>query len=210
MPKNARAEALVMDIDGTLTPPREEMKREMADALSNLCVPFFVAAGSDLPLVKSQFFDPLRKFKFRGRIEAFLNNGASHYRCDYGRGYSISAIKKFDIRKHLGSHHYAALINVLKDTLRTKEHQLPPSIKIAGEQIIDRGSMVNFAPIGRPSHAKLTRIDLENRKNFVVFDRAHNFRADVIKHLESSLSDLIKEKNLKILYGGQTDRKSVV
>jgi hydroxymethylpyrimidine pyrophosphatase-like HAD family hydrolase len=210
MPRNPRAEALVMDIDGTLTPPREEMKREMADALANLRVPFFVAAGSDLPLVKSQFFDPLKKFRFHGRIEAFLNNGAAQYRCDYSSGYSISMIKKFDIRKHLGNRHYADLVNVLKETLHKKEFKLPASVKVTGEQIIDRGSMVNFAPFGRPVRARLTAGDLANRKNFVAFDRARHYRALVMAFLQSELSGMIREKNLKIMYGGQTSFDIVI
>jgi phosphomannomutase len=204
MTKNDFNEALVIDIDGTLTPPREPLRREMADALSKLRVPFFVAAGSDLPLLRGQFFNPLKKFKFRGRIEAFLNNGASQYMFDYSKGFSISVIKKFNLRKHLGERHYAYLKDVLKDILRKKEYRLPESIKIIGEHFIDRGSMINFAPFGRPAHAKLTRVDLLNRENFTEFDESHHYRDAVIKYLEIELSDMIKEKNLKILYGGQT------
>jgi phosphomannomutase len=204
MARDKYAEALVIDIDGTLTPPREHLRKEMADALSNLRIPFFVAAGSDLPLLKNQFFDPLKKFKFQGRIEAFLNNGASEYRCDYSKGYTISLIKKFDIREHLGSSHYSALIMVLKETLEKKEYKLHKPIKIIGKQIIDRGSMINFAPIGRPARAKLTGADHENREEFKKFDQMKHYRKNMIKYLKSKLADIIKEKNLKILYGGKT------
>jgi phosphomannomutase len=204
MPKNTHAEALVMDIDGTLTPPREQLKKEMADALSKLRVPFFVAAGSDLPLVKDQFFDPLQKFHYRGSIEAFLSNGASHYRCNYSQGYSITVVKEFNIEKHLGVRRYKTFLSVLKDTLNEKRFRLPRSIKVSGKRIIERGPMVNLAPIGRPHYANLTNADLKNRKKFVDFDRAHHYRSSIIAHLETELEDIVKEKNLKILYGGQT------
>jgi phosphomannomutase len=210
MPKNIRAQALVMDIDGTLTPPRELLKKEMADALSKLSVPFYLAAGSDLPLVKSQFLDPLEKFGFRGRIEAFLNNGAAEYRCDYARAYSISMVKKFDIRKHLGNRYYAELVSVLTETLHKKEFTLPSTVKVSGEQIIDRGSMVNFAPFGRPVRTRLTAGDLANRKRFVAFDRARGYRAGVMTFLQSELSGMIREKGLRIMYGGQTSFDIVI
>jgi hydroxymethylpyrimidine pyrophosphatase-like HAD family hydrolase len=210
MSKHTPAEALVMDIDGTLTPPRERMRREMADALSNLTVDFFLAAGSDLPLVKDQFFDQLEKFKYTGAIEAFLNNGTAQYRCDYSKGYSINAMRTFDIKKHLGAKDYSRVLLVLKNALKKKEFALPASIKVTGEQIIERGSMVNFAPIGRPGRVQLTKTDLSNRGNFVDFDRAKNYRAGVLKYLETELADLTKVKKLKFMFGGQTSFDIVI
>jgi phosphomannomutase len=210
MRQNNAAEALVMDIDGTLTPPRQPMHKEMADALARLRPAFFLAAGSDLPLVKNQFFDPLKKFKFRGSVEAFINNGASQYHCDYSQGYSISLLRKFDIKKHIGTRNYSKLLQVLKDTLQKKEFALPASIKVTGKQIIERGSMVNFAPIGRPTHVNLTKTDLLNRKNFVDFDRKRNYRGEILNHLDTQLADIIEEKKLKFMFGGQTSFDIVV
>jgi len=199
-----------MDIDGTLTPPREPMHKEMADALAQLKPAFFLAAGSDLPLVKNQFFDPLNTFKFKGSVEAFINNGASHFHCDYAKGYSIKAVKKFDIKKHLGARQYSRLLTVLSETLRNKKFALPASIKIAGKQIIERGSMVNFAPIGRPVNVALTKADLDGRKKFVEFDTRTQYRIAVMNHLKFELADLSRDKNLSFMYGGQTSFDIVI
>ena len=87
---------------------------------------------------------------------------------------------------------------------------MPASIKVTGEQIIERGSMVNFAPIGRPGRVQLTKTDLSNRGNFVDFDRAKNYRAGVLKYLETELADLTKVKKLKFMFGGQTSFDIVI
>ena len=93
--------AIIMDIDNTLTPPRQPIREEMVRLLSCLSVPFHVAAGSHMELLKSQFFDPLYHFGFRGSFEAFVSNGAVHYHCDYARETSLRLISAFNIRDHL-------------------------------------------------------------------------------------------------------------
>jgi hydroxymethylpyrimidine pyrophosphatase-like HAD family hydrolase len=186
------------------------MKKEMAEALSRLNVDFFLAAGSDLPLVKDQFFDQLKIFNYTGVFEAFLNNGASQFHCDYSKGYSIKPLRKFDIQKRLGAKNYSRLLGVLRDILHDKDFALPRSVKVTGAQIIERGSMVNFAPSGRPVNIKLTKPDLLNRKNFVEFDRSYGYRAAVLKHLKTELSDLMEDKDLKFLFGGQTSFDIVI
>src|SRR5512133_2706514 len=97
--------ALLMDIDGTLTPPREPLRSEMAQTLARLRVPFHVAAGSDLPLIEPQFFRPLWDFGVRRDFEAFINNGALHCRCPYSQRYAVDIVEGFDFQNHLGSEH---------------------------------------------------------------------------------------------------------
>ena len=194
--------ALLFDIDNTLTPPREPLLPEMAEVLNHLSAPFHVAAGSDLPLVKDQFLEPLFKFGFRGRFDAFLSNGAIHYRCDYTETMSVKVVSEFNIRRYLGEDDYAFLIAVLKQTLEDLEFQLPPNLKVLGERIIDRGSMINFAPIGRITQE--THRSLANRKAFVQFDSASGYRQRLLNHLKKGLANLIEKRELTITLGGQT------
>jgi hydroxymethylpyrimidine pyrophosphatase-like HAD family hydrolase len=194
--------ALLFDIDNTLTPPREPLLPEMAEVLNHLSAPFHVAAGSDLPLVKDQFLEPLFKFGFRGRFDAFLSNGAIHYRCDYTETMSVQVVSEFNIGRHLGEDDYAFLIAVLKQTLEDPEFRLPTSLKVLGERIIDRGSMINFAPIGRITQE--TPESLANRKAFVQFDSASGYRQRLLNHLKKGLANLIEKRELRITLGGQT------
>jgi phosphomannomutase len=194
--------ALLLDIDNTLTPPRQELTRKMVEVLKGLCVPFHVAAGSDIGLLQEQFFAPLYKFGFRGRFDAFLSNGAIHYRCDYSEGISIELVSAFNIREYLGESDYRFMIDVLKETLELPRFRPLPPLRIVGERIIDRGAMINFCPVGRVNQESAE--SLRNRNNFVEFDRKQGYRQEVIAHLKRELSPLINNRQLTISLGGQT------
>jgi hypothetical protein len=75
-------------------------------------------------------------------------------------------------------------------------------LKVAGERIVYRGSMVNCSPIGRA----LQELDeaQRNRAMFVEFDRAHQYRERVMAYLKSRLARLMEERDLTITLGGQT------
>ena len=194
--------AVLLDIDNTLTPPRQELTGQMAEVLKGLCVPFHVAAGSDIGLLQEQFFGPLYKFGFRGRFDAFLTNGAIHYRCDYSEGLSIELVSEFNIRKYLDDSDYWFMVDVLKKTLDLPRFKPLPPLRIMGKRIIDRGAMINFCPIGRLHQESAD--SLRNRNNFVEFDRRHGYRQEVIAHLKHELSPLINNRQLTITLGGQT------
>ncbi|HWO13709.1 MAG TPA: hypothetical protein VNN80_29605, partial [Polyangiaceae bacterium] len=89
--------ALVFDIDNTLTPPREALDRDMAERLGALGPPFALAAGSDLALLMSQFFEPLHAYGYRGEFDAFICNGASRYRCRSGADLSVTPVDEFSM-----------------------------------------------------------------------------------------------------------------
>ena len=194
--------AALFDIDNTLTPPREPLQAEMVTILSRLRVPFHVAAGSDLPLIKDQFLEPLLRFGFRGQFEAFLSNGAIHYRCDYSETMSIQVVSAFNIREYLGEDDYEFLMSVLKRTLEDTGYQLSPNLKVLGDRIVDRGSMINLAPIGRLTQE--TAESFANRKTFVEFDSETGYRKKILNHLQKELARLIDQKQLSITLGGQT------
>ena len=194
--------AALFDIDNTLTPPRQPITESMVQILDHLCVPFHVAAGSHLPLLMQQFFEPLYQFGYRKQFDAFLSNGAIHYRCDFSVDMAIEVVSSFNIRNHLGEPNYRFLIETLKKTQMLPEFQLPPPLKVIGETIVFRDSMVNFAPIGRVQQED-AEIQL-NRKNFVEYDHFTGYRQIIMDHLNNKLSSLIKNNDLKITLGGQT------
>lgn len=194
--------ALLFDIDNTLTPPRQPLQQSMVEILKRLVVPFHVAAGSHIQLLREQFFEPLYAFGFRSQFDAFISNGGIHYRCDYSKEMSLEIVSAFDIRDHLGEANYDFLMKVLKKAQEMPEFQLPPSFEVMGETITYRGSMINFVPIGRiegdsPEYRR-------SRDNFVEFDRATGYRSKMMDHLKRELSLLIDSRQLTISLGGQT------
>ncbi len=199
---------IVFDIDNTLTPPRRPLQREMADALRALSVRFHVAAGSDLRLVEEQFLRPLYAFGVRATLDAFVCNGSDRYRCDLGATYSIRPLRTFSLCQHLGDADYRLLREVLQRALERDEFRLPDPALILGEQVVDRGSMINLAPIGRP--ATMTAAAYANRDAFVRFDEQTRYRRRMLAHLTRELAGLREGKGLRITLGGQTSFDIVV
>ncbi len=193
---------LLFDIDNTLTPPRQPLQQSMVEILKRLVVPFHVAAGSHIELLRDQFFEPLYEFGFRKQFDAFISNGGIHYHCDYSKEMSLDLVSAFDIRDHLGNANYDLLIGVLEKARQMPEFHLPPSFEVMGETITYRGSMINFVPIGRIEGDSIAY--RQSRDNFVVLDRATGYRSKMMDHLRQELSFLIESRQLTISLGGQT------
>ena len=194
--------ALILDIDNTLTPPRRPLTEAMVHILDRLLVPFHVAAGSHLELLRGQFFEPLYRYGFRKQFEAFISLGGVHYRCDYSRGMGMEVVSTFDIREHLGEEDYGRLIRALEETLAHPQFRLPAPVRVVGETITCRGPMVNLCPAGR------ARVESDeyraNREAFVKFDEADGYRQRMMERLRSELAPLVEQRQLRIVLGGQT------
>jgi phosphomannomutase len=194
--------AILFDIDSTLTPPRQPITKEMVEVLIRLSVPFHVAAGSHIALVQGQFLKPLYDYGYRGQFEAFLSNGAIHYTCDYSNSMSVKIVSEFELREYLGETDYGLIKTTLNKILRLKRFKLGGDLRVMGKRITDRGSMINFCPIGRVTveDAEVSR----NRAGFVEYDRAHGYRKMVMDYLNQELARLIEGRRLSIALGGQT------
>jgi phosphomannomutase len=199
----------VFDIDNTLTPPREALTREVAELLKALGSDFALAAGSDLPLLREQFFDPLQGFGYRGTFDAFICNGASRYRCTHDAELTLTAVDEFSLCAHLGDASFHALIALLNEALVAPELALPPEMKVIGARLVDRGSMINLAPIGRPPGA-LSQATRDNRDRFVEFDQAAGYRTRALKWLQQRIATALPGKNVVVTLGGQTSFDIVV
>ena len=195
--------ALLFDIDGTLTPPRKSLQREMATALMHLKAPFHVAAGSDLPLVYPQFLQPLGAFGFRGEFHAFLSNGAAHYRCSYSQELSLIKLEEQSFPRCLGIDNYQYLLRTIIDVLDSDRYRLPASLRIIGQRLINRKSMLNVSPIGRP-RGTLSDDARRNREVFKEFDRKTRYRLQMLTTFRERLSRLQSDKKLMVLLGGET------
>lgn len=201
--------AFVFDIDNTLTPPREALEAPMAAALAQLNVPFALAAGSDAPLLMSQFFTPLHRFGFRGAFDAFVCNGASRYRCSCAQELEVDEVDGFSLSDHLGERSFATLRHLLEELLEDPQFELPRECGVLGERIVDRGSMINFAPIGRPK-GELSEEGRALRKRFVAFDQLEGYRHRGLIRLRNEIAERLPDANLAISFGGQTSFDLVV
>jgi len=201
--------ALLLDIDGTLTPPRQPLRPEMAAALRRLTVPFHVAAGSDLPLVEPQFLAPLWELGFRGEFEAFVSNGAAHYRCRYAAELVIEKQSEFEMRRHLGDEDFRRMLRLVEELLDSAAYRLPPPLAIIGRRLVDRGGMLNVTPIGRPA-GEISPAARRNRELFAAFDRETGYRRRLLADFHRHLGWLAQGKRLRMMLGGETSFDFVI
>jgi hydroxymethylpyrimidine pyrophosphatase-like HAD family hydrolase len=199
----------VFDIDNTLTPPREPLGADMAALLERLPHPFALAAGSDAPLLREQFFEPLHAFGYKGSFDAFICNGASRYHCVYADTLTITAVDEFSLRSHLGDADFAALHALLNEALAAEGFALPEGFPVVGERLIDRGSMINLAPSGRQkgSLSKEARI---SRDRFVELDEQTGYRKRGLPALKARIDQRLPGRNIVVTLGGQTSFDIVV
>ena len=201
-------QALVVDVDNTLTPPRRPLEREMASALKRLKVPFFLGAGGDLRLIREQFIEPLYDFGYRGSFDAFLCNGATRYHFDLRDEVSIRRVRHFELRTYLGAERFEKLLHIVEGVLDREEFRLPPPLRIIGERIVDRESMINVAPIGRPRE-RLGDEAHRNRDLFKEYDHATQFRKRFLNHLRQELAGFAAD-GIYISLGGETSFDVVI
>jgi hydroxymethylpyrimidine pyrophosphatase-like HAD family hydrolase len=114
----------------------------------------------------------------------------------------MELVSEFNIKEYLGDCNYRFLMDELKKVLEKDEYKISSPLRIIGEQITDRLSMVNLCPIGRVAEEN-EDVQL-NRKRFVDFDSENGYRLSVTAYLEKVLAQLMSEKNLEIVLGGQT------
>jgi len=207
-PAGSEKRAVVLDIDNTLTPPRRPLQQEMADTLKRLKVPFFLGAGGDLRLVSEQFIEPLHEFGYRGTFDAFLCNGPTRYHCDLSRGISVTLVRHFAMKEHMGAEKFERMMKIVQATLDREEFRLPPPMRVIGDLIIDRESMVNVAPIGRPRE-RLGDEAHRNRDAFREFDARTGYRRRFLAHLTRELAEFAPD-GLFISLGGETSFDLVI
>jgi hypothetical protein len=199
---------VVLDIDNTLTPPRRPLEADMARALRGIKIPFFLSAGGDLRLAYEQFIEPLHGFGFRGAFDAFLCNGSTRYQCELFEQPSVKLIRDFEIRDYLGEERFKRFLRVVETALNMDEFRLSAPIRVIGERIVDRVSMINVAPIGRPRE-RLTDEMHANRQAFKQYDERTGFRMRFLAHLRRELADF-SAVGMHISLGGETSFDVVI
>ena len=175
----------------------------MADVLKTLKQPWHIDGGSDLGIVTGQFLEPLHEFGFRGAFDAFLCNGAIRYRCTFDSTLDVVPVRDFSIRDDLGADRFEQLVATIQAMLDSPEFGLPEDVPIIGERIIDRVSMLNVAPGGRPS-GNLSDAAFAARERFVEHDETTGYRARFLDELRARTADLSATSTLDMCLGGQT------
>lgn len=181
---------VLFDVDGTLTPARKEIKKEMLQILielkknKNLDIGF--VGGSDL---KKQI-EQLKKENFYLFDWKFSENGLLGY-------YQEECIHSKSFVKEITETHYKKLINIILSVLS----ELDCPVK-RGTFIEFRNAMINVSPIGRACNQT-------EREEFYLYDQKYEIRKDMINKIQLKWNKYIQQHNLhnlieiKYSIGGQ-------
>jgi len=176
---------LLFDVDGTLTPARQDVSPEMVKLLSDLRqkVAIGFVGGSDFVKISEQLTvgnrNVLDDFDF-----GFAENGLTAYRL--GKPLATQSFIKF-----VGEEKYKKLVNFILRCL--SEIDIP--IK-RGTFVEFRNGMINVSPIGRNATK-------EERDAFEAYDKVHKIRAAFIEKLREQCRPENLDLGLTFSIGGQ-------
>ncbi|KAF8341784.1 eukaryotic phosphomannomutase [Amanita rubescens] len=172
---------LLFDVDGTLTPARQEASQEMIYTLRALRKKFVIGfvGGSDMVKILEQLSvggnDAIQDFDY-----AFAENGLTAYKL--GQKLESQSFIKF-----VGEDRYKELVKFILHYIA----DLDIPIK-RGTFIEFRNGMINVSPIGRNATIK-------ERLDFLAYDNEHGVRAAFVKVLKEKFPDY----GLTFAIGGQ-------
>lgn len=189
MKKNPKA--LLFDMDGTITDPRQHISQEVVESLRSLPpgIKLHLVTGSDMAKVEEQIPAPLLLDLFD---RVYSCNGTSVYNCSLDMDDEVRPIEPELIHKVALLDHYSeADINHIVNVLLRKAAHTHTKIK-TGTFVEWRGSQINFSVIGR-------NCTIDQRSDYVQWDKKSREREKIIRFLR----DEFQGWGLSFRLGGQ-------
>lgn len=175
----SRKTICLFDVDGTLTPPRQNITEDMEIFLKKLkdkvCIG--LVGGSDLSKIEEQMggSDVIHEYDY-----VFPENGLVAYK-------NGNLIGKESILSYMGEEKLQTFINYCMRYM--SEISLPAK---RGNFIEFRSGLINVSPVGRSCSR-------EERNNFEQYDKVHKVREKFVEDLRKQFPDL----GLVYAIGGQ-------
>ena len=167
----------LFDVDGTLTPARNCIRKEMIEFLNNLKdIKLGIISGSDFEKIKMQIgSDNIKLFDY-----IFCENGTVYYEKE--KLIKINSLRSFISQENINKFISKCLIYI---------GNLDIPIK-TGTFIEVRNGMINISPIGRNCSQK-------ERDDFEEYDKKYLIRKNMIEYLKEQFNEL----DLEYSIGGQ-------
>ena len=187
---------VLFDMDGTLTPARQPMPRNITNKLQTLQAAGFeigIVTGSDLEYIKEQCKDLFGHFSLdRFSIHFLPCNGTKYYKFgDKG----FNKIYQKNMREELGESNWKRMIRIITSlqlSLITNNKNIP----LSGNFISYRGSTLNWCPIGRQANDS-------DRSSWRLWDKHRWIRYRWLKNIREEF-DASGLSNVVVKMGGDT------
>jgi len=155
---------VLFDMDGTLTPPREEFDKRLLGSLRDLSqlTEIGILTGSDIDYIRQQMKVLMKYSELRYKIHLLPCNGTKHYLPPTQANEEYKLIHEINMQEHLGEGCFRQLMMILA---AAQENMCYTKIPLTGHFISYRGSMVNWCPIGRNANKS-------QRKEFIEIDKS--------------------------------------
>jgi len=188
---------VLFDMDGTLTPPRKELDRDLVPALRELAKisEIGIVTGSDHNYVLQQMGLLMENSEIRYKLHILPCNGTKYYPPPQAAAQSHELTFQKNMREELGELQFSTIMRfILQRQAQLHLYNIP----MTGHFVNYRGSMINWCPIGRNATD-------HDRKRFEEFDKLDNsFRMNEIKGFEKFLLKTNMSDRLTIKLGGET------
>jgi len=188
---------VLFDIDGTVTEARKLVTTRMINILRELSYITEIAfvTGSNLEYAKEQLWPLLANEEIRINCHILPCNGTEYYIPDPDNLGSFLTIYQASMENETGQPKFQKLMKILIN-LQSDLADMEYNITFSGHFIQNRGSMINWCPIGRDANRT-------QRNEFRAMDKIHNIRHDFLKKIKETL----KEENMEdiiVKLGGNT------
>tara|TARA_X000001388_G_scaffold75659_1_gene70994 strand:+ start:916 stop:1728 length:813 start_codon:yes stop_codon:yes gene_type:complete len=169
---------VLLDMDGTITPPRQLIEKKMEEALLSLSkvAKVGIVTGSDFNYVMQQCKSLFNKNENYSNFFILPCNGTQKYIWDYKEWETGSWKKVFglNMREHLGEEYYRKLSFALLEQMYIFHMTHPKKIPMSGHFISYRESLINWCPVGRSAN-------LRDRMEFMDLDKEEGARKKYIE-----------------------------
>ena len=174
---------ILCDMDGTLTPARCKIEKDMIETLNRVLDKGYeigVVSGSGLDYMNEQLSDWDRWSSGNSRIKKYPVNGTND----------------LDMKSYCGEENWNEVLNIVlsTDSIMRCEWEGGLDIRLPANIIQERGSAINWCPIGRDA-------DMVEREKWVQLDKEYNFRN---RCLEIVKSYRLFQHDFTIKLGGET------
>ena len=186
---------VLFDVDGTLTDAREPIGVNVLKALRELCryAEIGFLTGSGLEYIKEQLWPALNDPIIKQNCHLLPCNGTEYLITDGDEEIIFNYISKSIMEDEIGYGMMQELLKLLCE-LQSKiitEYNMP----LSGNFIQNRGSMVNWCPIGRASKR-------DSRKAFKLLDEEYGIRRKYFNILTEEMKS--RKIGLTLKLGGDT------